>query len=746
MSSAFLCSRNCLRISIAAMASSLLLLTGCSLQTTALEGNSFVANGSLSGRIIGGQQPVVGSTINLYAVGKTGYGTGAVLLATGTSAGGGSFTFNQVSTQTGASSPVSATYGCPTSSTLIYLTASGGDPTGVGTSSNFNTNIKLLDALGQCSQTASTFYVVNEAASVASIAALQQYVNPATEQIGSPTTTGSGSQMAAATTGIANAFALVPNLVNQQAGVTNTTFTPVSPGGGTVTATVESGKINTIADVIAACINTTGSSSSYCSSLYAAATPPQVPTATNFPSSYTAAPTATDTLQAVLFMLQNPADAGTQVSAGNCAFSSTASTNISCLYAAQTGTAPFAGLTSQPTDWSIGLTYASASTTTVGTSAVGYFGSPSFLAVDKSGDIWVTNAVTTTGSSVGNSLVEVSPQGGVKQLALTASGVLAGAHTPVIDPSGNVWVPNFGSSSSSSTTGYGKTVIEYVPGTSTTNSFNVAGGPTSVGSDGAGNIFLTEISVAGTGSGNDTAGADLEKIASGAAGGSTVTVLASITAASYTELAIDSSFNVWTTGGASSSDVYVFEPSTTYSAPTFSSASYTTSPETIMIDHSNDAWLANYGGGLSELQISGNPAALGAASGSPFTGGGLAKAEYQVLDGAGNSWITNYVSKAGSVAEFANNGTALSPTAAFAHTFYGAYGIAVDPSGNVWVGNYSSSNTTAAQAATGSGPGGSAGGGIITEIIGAAVPVVTPIAAGLPATAGGTSYLATAPQ
>ena len=86
--------------------------------------------------------------------------------------------------------------------------------------------------------------------------------------------------------------------------------------------------------------------------------------------------------------------------------------------------------------------------------------------------------------------------------------------------------------------------------------------------------------------------------------------------------------------------------------------------------------------------------------------------------------------------EVSNAGTAISPSNGFPHTWYYPSGIAIDPSGNVWVGTENKDTSTASNAGT-TGPGGAAAGGSVTEIIGAAVPVITPIAAGLPTTAGG---------
>jgi hypothetical protein len=730
-----------------ALASSVALLAGCSMQETASESNSLVGAATISGRIHGGQQPIAGATVDLYAVGTTGYGLGATRLATTTSANGtGAFNFTQKSTQTGADNPIDSGYGCPTNSTLLYLVASGGDPTGTGTLTNNNSNIRLLDAIGQCSAVKSSFFDVNEVSTAVSVAALQQYINPlADTNIGSPSTTLATSSMSRAVTGIANAFALVQNVLNQSAGQVNAIY---APSGGlstaTVTATPEVAKINTIADIIAACVNTTGSSSSACSTLFAAATPPPFPKTTNFPGSYSPAPTASDTLQATLFMLVNPTDSGTQVS--SCSFGA-ATSNLACLYNAQTAAAPFVGLTAAPTDWTVGITYASAAVSP--TTTVGYLQYPQYLAIDKAGDIWVTNGITG-----GGALLEMSPQGAILQQALATTGLLNGPHVPVIDPAGNVWVPNFGSATTTGP-GYGTTVVEFpVNGTAATsaNIYTVGGCPYELASDGAGDIFVGECTVAGTSTtGPTTPGSDIREILAGTSAPATASIVYTASggyaATQYSGIAVDSTFRLWTSSGGTS----IYSLASPY---TTALTTVATDAEPVGIDNGNNAWVANYKstanlGTLNELSISGG--SIVNAAGSPFTpGGGLSTTEFLVLDGAGNIWVTNYTAKAGFVSETAGtntgtNGTALSPSTGFAqHTYYGAYGVAIDPSGNVWVGN-NVSYANPAILASNSG-GGAAAGGFVTEIVGAAVPVVTPLAAGLPATAGGASYIGSSPK
>jgi hypothetical protein len=109
-----------------------------------------------------------------------------------------------------------------------------------------------------------------------------------------------------------------------------------------------------------------------------------------------------------------------------------------------------------------------------------------------------------------------------------------------------------------------------------------------------------------------------------------------------------------------------------------------------------------------------------------YTGGGLSLPQEIALDGGGNVWITNYNAR---VSEFSNSGVAISPSTGYTSSaMANTAGVAIDGSGNVWISNGVSSTS-------------------LTELIGAAVPVITPIVAGLPITPtlNGTSSLATRP-
>jgi sugar lactone lactonase YvrE len=716
-------------------------LTGCGIGTSssAIDRDTVPAY-TISGTAHGGQQPIAGATVNLYSVGTSGYGSGtsANLLATTTTALGGGFSFTQSAGTGGATSPATASYQCPSSSTLIYLTVAGGDPTDTSTSAGSNAAIKFIDALGACGSIGSLNLNVNEVSTVVTLAALQQYISPINETIGSPSITSTTASQSAAVTGLANAFALVPLLLNQSTGLANSTYNPAS-SVGTIVATPEIGKINTIANILASCVNTTSSSSGTCTALFGASPQPTIPSATNFATSYTPTINTADTLQAALFMLQNPTNAGTQITTCNGAASTS---NIACLFSLTTPTAPFIpgtpGLSAAPTDWTISISYSSNSTTTVSSVAVPVLGYPENLAVDSLGNVWVANNVTSSSatSNIGASVTELSPTGGAKQQILTG-GQLYGPGTLAFDPSGNLFIPNFGTKTASSPYGYGTTVVKYTTG-GTASAITVGGCPFGVTSDASGNIYVGECTaaVSNSSTGNGTPGADVRIIPTGTTSSYPFSSTATTYSADgFSAIAVDFNGNVYVTSDAAAGLFEFSAPvgTTVNATTTYTSTSQVSTtpsaPASLSIDSANNAWVGNYTASpatLYKFSLSGTPATLTSAS---YTGGGIAKVAYSVTDGAGSTWITDEGSSAGAVSQFANTGVALSPTNGYLHQFYYPDGIAIDPSGNVWIGTEASSTRTAA-AASGS-LSGVGTGGYVTEILGAAVPVITPIAAGL---------------
>jgi streptogramin lyase len=137
-------------------------------------------------------------------------------------------------------------------------------------------------------------------------------------------------------------------------------------------------------------------------------------------------------------------------------------------------------------------------------------------------------------------------------------------------------------------------------------------------------------------------------------------------------------------------------------------------PYAVAVDTSGNIWVTNSeGNSISEFSSSGtaiSPATTG------YIGGGLSSPSAIAIDGSSNVWIANELGN--SISEFNSSGTAISGSSGYTgYTSYmggtlkSPYGIAIDGSGNIWAPSYS--------------------GNTITEFVGAATPVVTPIVANL---------------
>ena len=121
---------------------------------------------TLSGTAMGGQQPIVGATIQLYAAGTTGDMTSATPLI-GTPA---------VVTTDGGKFSITLRYTCPSITSEVYLVASGGNP-GLAAGTN-NTALVLMSGLGPCGNlSSSTLLVINEATTIATIYSITPFMS-----------------------------------------------------------------------------------------------------------------------------------------------------------------------------------------------------------------------------------------------------------------------------------------------------------------------------------------------------------------------------------------------------------------------------------------------------------------------------------------------------------------------------------------------------------------------------------------
>jgi hypothetical protein len=438
-------------------------------QSPVVTATYYISAGAMSftGTVMSGTVPIYNAKVNLYAAGASGYGTGAVLLATTTTNTSGQFQFTKLANfGTGVES--GANWSCPGSDPnpdpQIYITSVGGNTQGTGVTTTNNGAAAFVAAIGPCSQVKSTTTAqLNELTTVATVFALAQYISPGSgpggAQIGTDTAnfiadTGTSATVANALAyqgaiGLNNAVAGLVNLASISAGTAVTATTHVGTntavaGFVTVTATPETAKLITIADTIASCINGTSSTGNSCTDLFANASPPPVASVTSQPIS-TFAP-AQDTIQATYYMAVNPIDAGTFT---HCATDSNATTNLGCLFNLATISPPYtAGLTSAPTDWTVSVSYSAYTTPGTGVkTASGLAVAPNtcsngayFLygpqkgAIDAYGNLWYVNA-----SQHGANIAAISPIGVPLFCKLGISPYNPFSSAITIDTAGNIW-------------------------------------------------------------------------------------------------------------------------------------------------------------------------------------------------------------------------------------------------------------------------------------------------------------------
>jgi hypothetical protein len=675
------------RISLAgALALGLATLSGCGMGPSMGSSPQATPLVTLSGMVHGGQQPVTGATIQLLTTGSSGYG----------SAGTNLLGSNVVKTDPTGSFSITGDYTCPPGA-LVYITASGGNP-GL-TAGTDNTGIKLVSALGPCANlTPGTFLVVNEVTTAATAFALGQYFtttfgSSSPDTIGAPNTT-------QAQAGLANAFGTVNNLVNINSGNAQTAFT-TSGAAGAVTITPEFAKLNTIADILASCVNSDGTSTSPCeTTLFPDVTP-------------TGGLPPTDIFQAAVYMSLNP-------TSNNAAGSSA---NLTALYGLQGGTAaPFVGQGTQPTDWTLGIMYTSATALL----------EPEEVAADASGNIWVVS----NGSSTNGNLAELSPAGiPLVSSILTSGSTSLTVNNPrniAIDLNGNVFVP---SSSSSGT------LFEYNPSSAAVTSINVGKSPYGIAIDANNNVFVGAESASATFelseyvNGNLATTSEVQYPLVGQA--SISTFATNVAEPEY--MAFDSAGNLWFdpgTAATTGTTVYQLSNINTSSCgtPPFTGVCQVTSNTTQNTYTSVTAgpmlepwgfaadttgmWVANGAAGNNSLDLLTSTTA-GTDFGSTSSIDGP---HFLAVDGAGNVWAPSKAVSPGSIAELSSAGTILSPTSPVGFSHVGISislngGVTIDPSGNVWIADSVAPGATDANS--------------VFELVGAAAPTVTPLAAQL---------------
>ncbi len=640
-------------IACASLAS--ILLTGCGIQPFT---DTTVHTMAVSGTAFGGQPPITGSIITLFATGQSGYGSNGTVLGSATTDSHGNF---NIASATGCGDPQQ-----------VYIVANGGNP-GLTAGTN-NSAIVLVAALGNCSSVSATTHVnLNEVTTIAAAYALSGFAGTGV-RIGTSLTNPLGLQ---------HAFQNAANIVDVSSGTPRST-TPA--GNGTVPAAL----INSLADILEPCVNSTSPASGTCTTLFSNATPPAV----------TGLAAPANTWQAALDMAQYP---------GN---------KTAALYGLMLGTPSFVptlGATF-PNDLSIGIAYTAGLGTNGATSATAPFG----IAADANDNLWITGASGAGLIELSSVGAVLSPNGGWGNSALqTASG--ASTRQVAVDRNGNIWTVDNASS--------GGNIYEYNPTASTTTITTPGTIPLSgIAVDGGNNIWYSTESASGTqvfgqlayNSGSNTFAATPTTFAASnviGAGG-----VAALTVDAVTN-------NVWGPSQGAGITNYFLSP---YSAPVNTSTTGGSSNYAAAIDRNGNAWITNTvtGGNNSSLYkvTHGNPSGAPIVYNATVTGGlGLDGLQSIAIDGNNRLFLNS--AAANTLVEFDPAiGTTGGNTGTFLLT---ASGDGFNPSSNTSGTGILNANRTATIDASGAlWMVNSAGTQPVVQVLGIAAPTVAVLGQG----------------
>jgi hypothetical protein len=704
---------------------SISLLAGCSASfTPSPDEPSHASIGNIQGAVHGGQAPVTGAQIYLFAAGQGGYGTSATSLMN-SSAPGVSCSNSVVSgacyatTDMNGNFTVGSDYAC-TAGQAVYMVAVGGNPgltvspaTTTAKLTNGSASITVTSATGinigmtvtgsgvggtvtaisgttvTLSQKATatgsgvsvTFSGVNNTA-IVQMAALGQcpttggtmasqvpylVIDEATTVAfayavgGFATTAYNVSSDAGGETALANAFANAANIVALSNGQA-----PTTANGNTNSVNPQT-KINALANILANCVNTTNISSTACGNLF-----------TTAKSGGTTGTAATDEASAMFNIAHNSA------------------ANVSGVWGLYLPPAIFSPtLPGAPTDWTMPVIYKNVVSTPVTTGGVVTSG-PYNIAFDSSGNAWIGDRV--------NGVIEIEPQGAVTTFTNSANGFGMVKGVAVSPQDGTIWVSDYKNNQVDVMTSSGTTLTLKTTITQDLTS----NGP-----------VLTSFALNPGTSGSTYIAYEVnEKSASIVAfdaGGYSLDVYEKNS--NYTNInepgwvTVDNTGSAWfpstntefvggliVTAKNGTNKYTTTEPSV--------GAAYATVPETMGVssDSSGNIW--------ASASIEG--AALYAANDGAVAGfyqnGGLNNPQKTFVDGANVIWVANVGANTVSALNsstgnwLASNGFA---TSAQADT--GALAVAVDASGDVWVANSDKS---------------------VTELLGLATPTASPLYAG----------------
>ena len=510
-------------------------------------------------------------------------------------------------------------YSCAAANQQVYVVATGGSP-GLGNSVS-NAALVLISAIGNCGDLAARtqLLTINEVTTAAAAYALAPFA-AAFDHIGASAT----NQL-----GIANAFLnahLLGDLTTGQAAT-------VAPN-----LTVEQGKLYALANTLAACAGSDGGSA--CAPLFSAAT---------LGSGSGAATVPADTFTALLNIVKNPGS------------------HVAAIYNAQASPAPYpTTLAEAPNDWSMSLTVTG-----------GGLYEPTALAVDKFGNVWVTNfgGPSSDGSSNPVGVVAYSPQG----LPFAGTPFNSGqteAYGLTLDTHGDVWVTseeNVGHGNTTGSVAKLQGASSTTPGTFVSNySDDSLYFPEAIAADTTANTILIANYASGTATVYDLNGNYLRNVGLGSS--------------SYSiGVASDGAGGLWLANEGAEDVTHIAADGTAQNTTCCAG------PGAVAVDPGGNVWVPNTlpssaGYTFSEVSGTGTVRLAEQTAAGLFTPGGVA------IDAAGQFWATNYYN--GSFTGIAGNTNTLPVGSGLYPIPLGKdagllqpFAIAPDASGNLWISN-----------------------------------------------------------
>jgi hypothetical protein len=721
-------------ISLLLLASPLALLSGCAMDSGFPNTTSAGATLSIAGNVHGGQQAVTGAHVHVMQAASTGYGkpAAALMTANGTTILSDSIGPYVATDGTGSFS-ISGDYAC-TSGSQVYLLATQGNP-GLGTNGS-NPNLSLMAGLGACPSAGNfaanvPYVVVNEVSTVATAYALAGFFTDAGHLASSGT--------ALATTGITNAGANITQLSSIGTGTALTT-TPTSAG------TVPQAEINTLANILAGCVNSNGTVAA-CTTLFtnaqsstgsgAAATASisgggvSSVTVSGAGTSYTNPPTVVFTGgagagAAGYATVANGAVTGVIVTAAGTGYTTpptvsfttvptdTASaminiahnpgSNVATLAGLSSSTAPFQPtLSATPNDFSIAIQYVPSTSIFAVSGTNGSTGSNGSLAVDASGNVWGPGSGFT-------SVIEISPLGAeVKSMTLHASAAVTGSYAKPLNlsvsPLGTIWAADYQLAYAQPTASAFTVVSD--------STANYAGVELAAAFDSNNNVWTANNYPASLGEFSSTG--SLLVTTGYVPGGFKPLTSPATYPSNVFAVAVDSANHVWgvcnqCSGSSSTPDVAeITSAGVAVSGSSGDTATTLGYPSWIAIDRNNNAWISSFNGYLTEYN---SASTLLSGTGYPSSGAVSGGLNSIAVDGNNVIWAAGASSSFGALFPVSSSGTLISTSTGYqapgpaSSSYYSPSSIAIDGSGNIWALDYN---------------------GGLHETIGIATPVVTPI-------------------